>query len=380
MTDISGNGDLDLITAKEASELIGVSVTTFRKMRGEPKLAEIEVKIGQRVKYPKAKLLALYKMGTRESVAEARPNPKAKLCIFADGTTPLYESNSKINLTNFILIDPYGSLALLVHLIERSRNGLRTELIVNDGDVCKELRYVGFFNHLEAYAPLVTWNRMAFGNSNYISAQSLLPITVIKRKGEERRVVEQLLQIFVQHGFSEQIGGYIGWMLGELGDNCLTHSNPVISDRVCFMQAQRYSLGDSTNCVIVAIADLGEGIHTTLKTNPKHSGLSDREAFLSAFRHKYSCWSDEHKRGKGLTDMLAIAIGNHSFFRASNGDIDFIFNFYNKEIPVLTEMNPTLVEGKGAKFGFVLIDKEFTPVHRDEADVTLKKEIEKWKK
>lgn len=158
-----------------------------------------------------------------------------------------------------------GSLCLLIHLIERSRRGFATNLIVDDRAICKELRFIGFFDQLETFAPLVTWNKALMGMSNFISAETILPITVIKRKGEERRVVEKLLEIFLQHGISTSIGGYLGWMLGELGDNCLTHSRPALSDRVCIMQAQRYSLGENANCVIVAIADLDEGIHTILK-------------------------------------------------------------------------------------------------------------------
>jgi excisionase family DNA binding protein len=368
--------DLELLTSKEAAKLLGISVTTFRKMRQNPELSAIEVKLGQRIKYSKRKLLELFYNG------RSKIKDKVKLCIFSNGNdSGAYINSFTIDLTSFGLIDPYACLALLVHLIERSRNGKKTELIVSDGEVCKELKYVGFFNHLESFAPLVSWDRLALGNSNYVSAQSLLPITVMKRKGEERRVVEKLLEIFIQHGYSETIGGYLGQVLGELGDNCLTHSNPKLSDRVCFMQAQRYSLGENAKCVIVSIADLGEGIHTTLKTNPKHKDLSDKEAFLSAFRHKFSSWSDEYNRGKGLTDMFSIALGSHSIFRASSGENDFLFNYYNpKNSVALSENKPTLLEAKGTKFGLVLIDKAFTPVHRIKADEILKEEIQLWKK
>jgi len=369
--------DLNLLSAKEAAVLIGVSVSTFRKMRNAGDFISSEVKVGQRLKYAKAKLLETFKGETHKlSSAEL-----LKLSIFSDGKNFNNFSGNTIDLTKLSLIDPFASLALLIFLIERSRMKIATNLIVDDRAVCKNLKFIGFFDQLEAFAPLVTWDFSLLGMSNYISAETMLPITVIKRKGEERRVVEKLLEIFTQHGFSESIGGYLGWVLGELGDNCLTHSHKKLSERVCFMQAQRYSLGENTNCIIVAIADLGEGIQTTLKTNPKYSSLSEVEAFLSAFRHKFSSWPDEAKRGKGLTDMISIAIGNRSLFRAASGKNDFIFDFYSskKSLSILRN-EPTLLESKGSKFGFILIDKDFTPVERDVADEILKQEIERWKK
>ena len=369
--------NIDLVSAKEAAALIGISVSTFRKMRNAGNFASIEVKVGQRLKYSKKKLLELFKA----EAPKAQIVENLKLCIFSDGKNFNNFSNNTIDLTKLSLVDPFGSLSLLIFLIERSRNGVPTKLIVDDRAVCKNLKFIGFFDQLESFASLVTWDKSLIGMSNFISAETMLPITVIKRKGEERRVVEKLLEIFIQHGFSEGIGGYLGWMLGELGDNCLTHSSPNLRDRVCFMQAQRYSLGENTNCVIVAIADLGEGIHTTLKTNLKYSYMSDVEAFLSAFRHGVSSWPDEAKRGKGLTDMIAIAIGNHSIFRASSSDNDFLFNFYSSKNSLYISKNePALLSSKGTKFGFVLIDKDFSPVGRDIADDILKQGIEQWKK
>jgi hypothetical protein len=109
--------------------------------------------------------------------------------------------------------------------------------------------------------------------------------------------------------------------------------------------------------------------------------MSDVEAFLSAFRHKFSSWPDEAKRGKGLTDMISIAIGNNSIFRASSGESDFLFNFYSSKDSVnILKNEPALLASKGTKFGFVLVDKDFSPAERDVADEILKKEIEQWKR
>lgn len=374
---MNSKNSMDLISAKEAATNIGVSVGTFRKMRNAGAFVSSEVKIGQRLKYSKSKLLESFKIENPRSASVEH----LKLCIFSERSDFNNFSDNIIDLTKLTLVDPFGSLSLLIFLIERSRQGITTKLIVDDRAVCKGLKYIGFFDQLETFAELVTWDSSKLSMANFISAETMLPITVMKRKGEERIVVEKLLEIFVRHGFSEGIGGYLGWILGELGDNCLTHSSPILSNRICFMQAQRYSLDESTNCVIVAIADLGEGIHTTLKTNPRYSSMSDVEAFLSAFRHKYSSWPDEAKRGKGLTDMISISIGNHSIFRASSGENDFSFNFYSSKDSIqVFKKNPLLLTSQGTRFGFVLIDKEFTPVDRDVADDILKKEIEKWKK
>jgi len=97
--------------------------------------------------------------------------------------------------------------------------------------------------------------------------------------------------------------------LGELADNSLTHGGPTQDEKMCFIQAQRYTLGENAKCVVIGIADLGQGIHHSLKSNPKYSNMSDDVAVLNAFRHKVSSWDDNFGRGKGLTDVNSYSNG-----------------------------------------------------------------------
>ena len=106
---------MKLISAKEAAALIGVSVSTFRKMRNMGVFASSEVRVGQRLKYSKDKLLESFKFETLKAPSISN----LKLCIFSDGNFFNYYSDNIIDLTKLTLVDPFGSLRLLIFLIER---------------------------------------------------------------------------------------------------------------------------------------------------------------------------------------------------------------------------------------------------------------------
>lgn len=178
-------------------------------------------------------------------------------------------------------------------------------------------------------------------------------------------IVEKIIGLLRAQGFSNSIGGYIGWIMGELVDNVMTHLVQSGMPGDCYLLAQRYRFASfPSECLIIGVADLGPGIHTTLKENPKYKNLTDLQAFLTAFKPKVSSWADEYNRGKGLTDILGIAMGNQSVLRARSGTMEFQIDFRQKKAEIgqniqLAKCGRFLENSRGTLFGVVLIDRDF---------------------
>ncbi|HAZ14506.1 MAG: hypothetical protein A2X86_00415 [Bdellovibrionales bacterium GWA2_49_15] len=374
---MSDDQDPELLTAKEVAKLLRVSEPTLRNMRRTTALGKLEIPIGKRVRFSKQAVMKYIKGLNDESVPWVIPVGQLSIVSTKDRIN-LEVKEDLFDLRGLQYIDPYGALSLLTHLIGRSKEGKRTELLINTSEACKKLNFVGFFNCLEQFAPMVVWDKKILVGEKYFPPDSLLPITILRRKGEERRAVEELNTLFIAQGFSEDIGGYTGWLLGELADNSLTHGGQTLSEKICFIQAQRYTIGENAKCVIIAIADLGQGIQDSLRSNPKYSNMSDALAVLSAFRHKVSSWDDTYNRGKGLTDITSIAMGNQSMIRVSSSNIDFELDFQTENKCEIIRVLPPLFKSRGTRFGFLYIDHKFKKKSREEADDFLKKEIEKY--
>ena len=371
------NKESEYLSVTEVAQMLGISIPTLRMMRKTTALGKLEILIGKRVKFSR-KAIEEYLKGKNDEVTQQK-TPTGQLEIMSTQDTINHKAKKDlIDLRDVLCIDPYGTLSLLIYLIGRSRESKSTELLISTSEACKKLRYVGFFDYIDQFAPLVKYNKKILEGEKYFPPDSLLPITLLRRKGEERRVLEQLNTLFIQQGFSEEIGSYVGWLLGELADNSLTHDGNLLKNKMCFIQAQRYSVGENSKCVVIGIADTGQGIHKSLKQNPKHKKLSDQVAVLSAFRPNVSSWDDEHKRGKGLTDILSIAMGNESLVRVSCGNIDFEFDFQTIKKVGIIRIEPPLLEAQGTRFGVLYIDHQFKKKTREEVDEFLRKEIKRY--
>ena len=367
----------EYLSVTEVAKMLGISIPTLRMMRKTTTLGKFETLIGKRVKFSK-KAIEEYLQGKNDEVT-SWVIPTGQLEIISTKDTINLEAKKNIvDLRGVHYIDPYGTLSLLVYLISRSRESKKTQLLINTSEACKKLRHVGFFNYIDQFAPLVEYNKKILEGEKYFPPDSLLSITILRRKGEERRVIEQLNTLFIQQGFSDEIGGYIGWLIGELADNSLTHDGNLLKNKMCFIEAQRYSVGENSKCVVIGVADVGQGIHKSLKQNPKYSNLSDHMAILNAFKQNVSSWDDEYKRGKGLTDILSIAMGNKSLVRVSSGNIDFKFDFQITDKAKITRIEPPLLDAQSTRFGFLYIDHQFNKNTREEADNFLTKEINRY--
>jgi len=270
-------------------------------------------------------------------------------------------------------MDPYGVLSLLASVIDRGRDGSKVKLIVDDSIACKYLHSINFFDEASRFCKNAEWDRSALARVNYIDSETLLPIIAIRHKGSERTIAERLNNLLKQQGFSAEVGQYISWILGELADNALTHSSQLAMDRMCYVLANRFSYGES-NCVIIGIADLGVGIQNSLRMNSKYKNFSDQRALLEAFKSNVSSWEDEYKRGKGLTDVVKIAMGNGSYFVVASGDTAFLMDFREDKGPRIEKRQP-LTEVTGTRYGLVLIDNNFREIRRSQVDPFLNKEI-----
>lgn len=368
--------DKELLTISAAAKFLSISRPTFNKIRSEKKIPEIRV--GKRLKFRKKDLIGFLNSSQEQVVIPPQAYFKdVSLDIFSKKGVNILEVRKNIfDLRNIKQLDPYGLMSLLTTIIAKSRNGEKIQLIVEDNYSCRYLQYVNFFSEIERECGgNVIWDRSLLQRLQFIDTDLLLPIISIRNPGGERKVAEELIKLLKKQGFSEEIGGYIGWILGELADNTFQHSHAIPSERICFILARRFLLGNS-NCIIVGIADLGLGIHSTLKSNTKYASLKDARALIEAFKPHVSSWDDSYGRGKGLTDVVKIAMGNNSYFRVSSGGNGFFMDFRNKNAPKIERMKP-LTEISGTRYGLVLIDTNFFDLSRKKIDNFLKEEIER---
>ena len=113
---------------------------------------------------------------------------------------------------------------------------------------------------------------------------------------------------------------------------------------------------------------MGVGIHNSLRTNPKYAQLDDKTALLTAFKSNVTSWADEFKRGKGLTDVIAITLGNYSYFRVESGDMGFSLPWDNA-----AKWCQPMSSVSGTRYSIVLTDAEFKDISREDADKYIEK-------
>jgi len=142
--------------------------------------------MGKRVRFSKESVMKYLNLSTDEVVPWQIPVGQLSIVSTINRIDLEVEENC-FDLRGLQYIDPYGALSLLTHLIGRSREGRKTKILVETTDACKKLKHVGFFNYLEELAPLIEWDKNILTGEKYFPPDSLLPITLIKRKGEERK-------------------------------------------------------------------------------------------------------------------------------------------------------------------------------------------------
>lgn len=342
----------DMIGIVDVCKLLSISRPTFNVYRRRFKLHTIRE--GRKLFFSRLEVLS--------KIAPKKVMSSLDLTIVDDqAVTDLLIADGVYDLRRIRLIDPYGILSLLCALIAKSREGKRVQLLVEDSYQIRKLYSLGFFQELERAAPSkISWDKNKVSGLASMDVDTFLPIQHIGYKGGERQSSEDLVRLLIKHGFSEDIGASIGWIFGELADNALTHSKGP-----CYLICQRFvtPVKEDLNYLAIAVADMGVGIHNSLRTNPKYSDLDDKTALINAFKSNVSSWADEYNRGKGLTDVLTIFLGNYSYFRVDSGSMGFRIDWQKNAAP----LEPMCL-ASGTRYSIVLTDGKFEGRSREEAD------------
>lgn len=354
------------LSIKEACEILQVSRPTFDKIRKQKKLLELSG-AGSRRRFLKTEIEKLAETTKKTLMAPITADQKKiDLTVFSkDETSGIQMVETVFDLRHIRMFDPFGVLSLFCAILQLANSGKKVRLEIEDNFICNHLRSLGFFSALERANGENIICDTSLLKTNYEDYLYPIGLTAITMGKQEVPVVEKIIELLRVQGFSNTIGGYIGWIMGELVDNSMTHLiyNGFPCD--CYLLAQRYKFKNSNAaCLIIGVADMGPGIHATLKKNPKYAKLSEAQAFLTAFKPKVSSWPDEYNRGKGLTDVLGIAMGNQSVLRVESGDMRLQLDFRNH----VTKFSRSSTNVRGTRFALVLIDREFEI--KNKADVS----------
>lgn len=356
---------LNFISNKEACVFLGVSKPTWNKLRVEH---SIEGAIGKRrvVLFDKAEII--------QKIVSKKPSTvKPVNLMFGNDETTI--ETIKLDETTFDLravntIDPYGALSLLANVRTLVNEGKTVNLIVDARFPTFYLAAVGIFNEFKRiFDKFVFWDRSITDQLKNPIPDILYPLKVIGYKGQDKTATEELTQVLLDQNFSETIAAYIGWILGELTDNSLTHAGGS-----CYILAARYP--GQKNYLHIGILDHGMGIQNSLRKNLKYSALNDKTALLSAFKPFVSSWSEEAKRGKGLTDVVNIALSNKSFFKVDSCNLSLLWDFTDMRRAV--QFSNPITTVPGVRFSFVMIDTEFELQSREEVEQLINKKLEEF--
>lgn len=353
------------ITIAEACKFLGISRPTFNKVRDQFKLSF--VRIGREHRFRKDEIIS--------KIIQHLPatGGNIDLCISSKdvAVSALKLDENTYDLRRLNLIDGFGMFALMENIHGQLAQGRDINLIIDDEYACKYLCESRFFLELESQFPKTLF--LSTSPKNLLikfSGDSFLPLTRVGFKNAEQTTLDQVVvPILKQQGFSETISGYIFWAIGELMDNAHTHAK---ANGHCYMSIHRF--GNERKYLQIDIADLGIGIPKSLKSSKNHANLTDRQALARAFKSRISSWPEEHNRGKGLSDVLGVAIGNQSLLRVESGGEGFRMTFsgMGKHAEIQTPMTAE----PGTRIALVLIDQEFRHVPREEADQFVSEKLE----
>lgn len=359
----------ELINIEQCCKLLKTSRPTFNERRKVTHLTELVR--GRSIYFKKAEILnKLYvnAFDVQATVDFVLINPNFDIShILIDEFT--------IDLRKIRELDPYGIISLLCYVTSKVKLGQNVFFVGADNLISLQLIAVGFFKELtRKYSNLTHWDRASIDKlepTTKAVEQIFLPLKEITIKGQDRLVLDELLLSLLQKGFTETQAGYIGWIIGELADNALTHARGP-----CYIMFSKYQNNGGTPFLEFAVGDVGVGIHKSLQTNKKYSHLNDKQAFLKAFQSQVSSWPDSAQRGKGLCDLLTIALGNGGWLKADANELGLFFNFTANQR--LVEFNKPLTEIKGTRYSIILFEKNFKGSTREEIDSFISAEIEKY--
>lgn len=342
------------VSLKDACDLLEISRPTFNARRTVHRLREHNE--GRRIFFDKAEVLQkLY----------VPSHPGAETYNFTTlECSPLHKLNidpTTLDLRRINRIDAFGAIELLCEVFHIARKNGFINLITHFGHASRFLRQCGFFLEVTRRLPEQSFitSPEAPEQNNPIEAV-ILPISLVGYKGAERPLTEEAANRCLELGFNPELAGGIGWILGELSDNAHTHSKGPCHILVMIERSARAPI------IQIAAADLGAGIHETIRRNKKYSRLKPEAALLTAFKSNVSSWPDEHKRGKGLTDIAALTLASRSYFRVESNRIGLLANFASLTSEI--DLNKACATAPGTRFCVTLSNPINAEISREEAD------------
>lgn len=353
----------DLVTLNEACDLLQISRPTFNNFRKKYSLEE--KREGRKIFFSKLELI-------EKIIYQSSRSINLQLNALEDSSLlPLFIQDSILDLRGDINMDALGVISLLSTLKDLIKNqDKNVYILVSNNFFCRYLKSIGFFRELERsnLGKVFYKDEIIDFDPNMAKDSLILPLHIIGYRGAEKGLLEPLLESLKNQGFSQEISSYLAWVLGELSDNVHTHAK----GGPCYLMIESmHNPQIKFKFLSLVIGDVGLGIPTTLKTNSKYSLMTEEVAFVSSFLSFVSSWPDEHKRGKGLNDILAIAMGNRSWLRIESNNLALRINFRESErtIKWIKPISPA----RGTRVSLILIDSEFKIISRADVDGFIKK-------
>jgi hypothetical protein len=265
-------------------------------------------------------------------------------------------------------IDPFGAICLLCCIKTRIQDHGSPSLLSDKGSTSVYLRDIGLFAELNR----LDSHRVHFADDALLTpdatpADVILPLHIIGYKGGEKAILDILYRQLRAQGFSEDMCGHLGWVLGELADNVAIHATGP-----CYVMLT--SQQSDEKVLVLTIGDIGGGIPDSITSKAEYRELSDVKAFVYSFKSGVSSWGDEHKRGKGLNDILGVAKGNRGSVQAESNGQAALFDFHND--PPMCSLTSAGTQSQGTRYCVVLTDSQFAPTTKSEIDQMLDRFLE----
>jgi hypothetical protein len=274
--------------------------------------------------------------------------------------------NFSYDLRRIGLMDGHGAITFICYLVSRIREEDCYIHLIFDNSI-KLIKLFNFFGAIKQYLnSKIFWDDESLESINTFNTAEWikLPITKLGFVGAQTKVTDNLTTQLGLQGYSEDVCAYIGWAMGELSDNASTHAGV----HPCFLQCTQ--INADSKFLLFTIGDVGIGISNSLRNNPRYSHLSDEEAVLIAFKPYISGRSDDENRGKGLTDVLKIAMECSSVLQVESKGVGYSFKFnagrdnFKKNIP------PS--KTSGTIISILFIEGNFASFDRDDVEKFVK--------
>jgi len=341
----------EYFTIDEACELLRISRPTLNAYRDKHSIKHYLIR--GKVYYKKLDMLNLYSHLSRTQM------PEIDLTVLASSTVDNIEVTPNVfDLRLIRTIDAFGAMCLFCCFKSRARKRQHVYLLVGVNAGVIYLKGMDFFQELKVVdTNYVHYDDDALRNVPVSNSGIMLPFTRVSYRGAEKHALEKLNESLRKQGFSENMLASLGWVVGELADNATTHA-----EGPCFFTVAS-SIGPIKS-LTATIGDVGVGIPVTLKSKERYKNLEDVKAFISAFKSDVSSWDDEHKRGKGLNDILSVAKGNKAWLRAESNGKSVLFDFSTNEIH--PELKRAGTDEAGTRYSIMLTDSQFDQITKKE--------------